>query len=93
MILVDTDILIQYSRRDDTAATWLDERFAAEDLAISVITEMELIFGSQNRSHLTALRQMPSEFSILQIDENISLRGSALSSTTRLVTDWHCRMP
>lgn len=78
MIPVDSDILIQYSRHDDTAAEWLDERSAETYLAISVITEMELIFGGRDKYDLSVLKRILSRFKILQIDEEISHRTSAL---------------
>jgi predicted nucleic acid-binding protein len=78
MILVDSDILIDYSRHDDTAANWLDEKSAETDLAISVITEMELIYGSRNKFHLSALRKLLLRFEVLHINEEVSLRASAL---------------
>ena len=56
MVLVDSDILIQYSRRDLKAAAWLDKTSEDTELVISVITEIELIIGSRDKDHLERLR-------------------------------------
>lgn len=52
MILVDSDILIQYSRGDIAAAEWLDAASEKDELVISVVNEIELIFGSRDKLHL-----------------------------------------
>lgn len=78
MVLVDSDILIQYSRRDDKAAVWLDRTSENTELVISVITQIELIIGSRDRTHLSEVRKFLSQFEILQIDEEISQLAAAL---------------
>ena len=77
MVLVDSDILIQFSRRDDEAATWLDKTSDTTKLMMSVVNEMELIIGSRNKTHLKELRHFLSKFEIIHIDEEISRRASA----------------
>ncbi|MBA3769383.1 MAG: hypothetical protein H0X08_02575 [Blastocatellia bacterium] len=49
MVLVDSDILIEFSRRDDEAAAWLDKTSDSTKLVISVVNEMELIIGSRDK--------------------------------------------
>ncbi len=78
MVLVDSDILIQFSRHDDKAAAWLDKTSDSTKLVISVITEIELIIGSRDKTHLKEVRQFLSKFEIIHIDEEISRRASEL---------------
>ncbi len=78
MVIVDSDILIQYSRYDDTAAAWLDETSDHETLVISVITEIELIIGSRDKTHLNEVRKFLSQFEIIHIDDEISRLAPAL---------------
>lgn len=81
MILVDSDILIQYSRGDIAAAEWLDAASEKGELVISVVNEIELIFGSRDKLHLKQTRQLLAAFEIIQIDEAISMKASSLVET------------
>jgi len=78
MVLVDSDILIQYSRFDDNAAAWLDKISAHSKLVISAVTQMELTIGSRDKIHLQEVRRFLSQFEIIHIDEEISRRASEL---------------
>lgn len=78
MILVDSDILIQYSRGDLVAANWLETVSQSHEIAISVVTEIELLFGSRDKGHLKETRQLLATFIIVQIDETVSKRTSSL---------------
>lgn len=78
MILVDSDILIQYSRGDETAAIWLEAASERDEIVISVVTEIELLYGSFDKRHLKEILQLLSTFEIIQIDEEVSKRASSL---------------
>ena len=78
MILVDSDILIQYSRGDIVAAEWLETASERDDLVISVVNEIELLFGSRDKRHLTETQQLLATFDIIQIDEAVSKKASFL---------------
>ena len=78
MVLVDSDILIQFSRRDVEAAAWLDKTSATAKLVFRAVDEMELIVGSRDKTHLKEVRQFLTKFEIIQIDEEISRRASEL---------------
>ena len=69
MVIVDSDILIQFSRRDDEAAAWLDKISDTAKLVISAVTEMELVIGSRDKAHLKEVKQFISQFEIIHIDE------------------------
>jgi len=78
MILVDSDILIQYSRGDETAAIWLEAASERDEIVISVVTEIELLYGSFDKRHLAEIQRLLSTFKIIQIDEEISKWASLL---------------
>ena len=50
VVLVDTDILIDAGRRIDEAVERLDALEQHSTLAISTITEMELLVGGRSRA-------------------------------------------
>lgn len=77
-VIVDSDILIDYSRGDEIAADWLDTTASVSRLAISAVTEMELIVGSRNKTHLKELRKLLERFQILHINEEISVGATEL---------------
>ncbi|GIV71565.1 MAG: hypothetical protein KatS3mg049_0121 [Caldilinea sp.] len=53
-------------------------------LAVSVVTQMELIVGCRNRAELQALEQVLRRFRILKIDETISDKAVELLQQYRL---------
>ncbi len=68
MILVDSDILIQYSRGDEVAAIWLEATSEQDEIVISVVSEIELLYGSRDKQHLKEIQQLLATFEIIQID-------------------------
>lgn len=78
MIIVDSDILIQYSRGDAAAAQWLETASGSDELVISVVTEIELLYGSRDKTHLKETQKLLITFEIIQIDETISRQASSL---------------
>lgn len=62
LTIVDSDILIDVSRGDEIAAKWLDNTALESVLAISIITEMELMIGSQNKDHFKEIRHFSPDF-------------------------------
>ncbi|MBN1351925.1 type II toxin-antitoxin system VapC family toxin [candidate division KSB1 bacterium] len=83
-ILVDTDILIDVSRQENTAIKRLINEEKRSNLAISVITQMELIVGCRNKAELRILSSFLSRFTILLLNESISELGIALLKQYRL---------
>ena len=82
-ILVDTDILIDVGRSVEVALLKL-EMLAPANLAVSVITQMELMIGCRNRRELQILEQFVRKFEIIQLNEVISNRVIELLYTYRL---------
>ncbi len=78
MILVDSDILIQYSRGDIAAAEWLEAASNRDELGISVVTEIELVFGSRDKIQLKQTQKLINTFEIIHINEAISRKTSYL---------------
>jgi predicted nucleic acid-binding protein len=72
MILIDTDILIDAGRglRDAIACLQDIEKHSA--LAVSVVTQMELLIGCRNKVELRALERFLSRFQVVKLTEPIS---------------------
>ena len=71
-MFVDTDILIDVGRGIDEAAACLQAIEQQSPMAISVVTQMELIVGCRNKSELNALEHFLDRFTIVGINDNIS---------------------
>lgn len=82
--LVDTDILIDAGRGLQEALDYLQELESSTRLAVSVVTQMELIVGCRNKVELQALEQFLRRFQILKIDEVISDKAVELLRQYRL---------
>lgn len=70
-ILIDTDILIDVGRNVKDAVTQLIEEEKSGFLAISVITQMELIVGCKNKKEMQYLEQFIQRFTIINLSEEI----------------------
>ncbi len=84
MVLVDTDILIDVSRNIETAINRIKIEEQTGQIAISAITQIELIVGCRNKLELGHLNRFLSRYQILQINENISALTVELIKTYRL---------
>lgn len=76
MILVDSNILIRFSRGDNEAAEWLVAN--SGKLLISAITELELLVGSRDKRHLNQIKAFLSRFPVIDITPEISRRAAEL---------------
>ncbi len=84
LTVVDTDILIDAGRGVKEAIDYLQELEHSTGLAVSVVTQMELIVGCRNKAELQALEQFLRRFRILKIDETISDKAVELLQQYRL---------
>lgn len=84
MVIIDTDILIDAARGVDQAANCLLQVEADSSLAVSVITQMELIVGCRNKKELNALDQFLKRFDIISLNQDISDTAADLLRTYRL---------
>jgi predicted nucleic acid-binding protein len=82
--LVDTDILIDAGRGAENAIAFLQAREQLSPLAVSVVTQMELIIGCQNKVEQRNLQQFLSRYRVVNIDEPISNQAVELLERYRL---------
>ncbi len=82
--VVDTDILIDLGRGEQDAADCLSRLKQEGSLAISVVTQMELMVGCRNKAEFNNLQSLLTQFQILNITEQISERAVSLLQKYRL---------
>lgn len=83
-LLVDTDILIDVGRGINVAINRLQSEAKNSTLAISTITEMELIVGCSNKVELKQLQKFLHYYPIFKVNESICDRAIELLSKYRL---------
>ena len=84
LLIVDSDILIDIARDDATAVERLKVENDNYTLAISTITEMELIVGCRNKTELRYLDQFLDSFETITLNEEISRKSIELLKQYRL---------
>lgn len=84
MIIVDTDILIDAARCIEDAVNCLQQIEDTSSLAISAVTQMELIIGCRNKKELKSLEHFLQRFEIISLNEQISDTAAELLKTYRL---------
>jgi predicted nucleic acid-binding protein len=102
-VVVDTDILIDASRAVGEALVFLDQVEDRSGLAVSAVTEMELVVGCRDKAELRALDKFLNRFQVISLNERTSetavdllhryrlshglLIGDALIAATALIFD------
>jgi hypothetical protein len=66
--LIDTDVMIDVSRGNPNAASYLD---SLSDPAISIITAQELIVGARNKRDVAGIDSLISTYPVMHIDADI----------------------
>ncbi|MEJ2752727.1 MAG: type II toxin-antitoxin system VapC family toxin [Chloroflexota bacterium] len=84
LVVVDTDILIDAGRGISEAVDYLLELERGTPLAVSSVTEMELIVGCRNTAEQRNLNQFLKRFQPLKINEAISDKAIELLLQYRL---------
>jgi predicted nucleic acid-binding protein len=84
LLLVDTDILIDVARGVSEAVKFIEEKSTQAELAVSVITEMELVVGCRNRGELRDTEKFLKRFTVIQLSNDISVTASKLLKGYRL---------
>lgn len=84
LVLVDTDILIDIGRNNAEAISTLNGLQQRHSLAVSVVTQMELIVGCRNKEELRQLEQFLQGLEVLPVDAAISSMCIDLLTTYRL---------
>jgi hypothetical protein len=82
--ILDTDILIDVGRNVIPALAYLEQLENDNALALSVITQMELIVGCRNKTELQDLEKFTQRYRILPVDEAISNQTIMLLQQYRL---------
>lgn len=75
LTIVDSDILIDVARGEADAINCLLKLEKTSSLAISAVTQMELVVGCRNKSELKDLEKFLSRFQSLKITGQISDRA------------------
>ena len=75
MTIVDTDILIDVARGEADAINCLRGLENTSTLAISAVTQMELIVGCRNKTELNDLEKFLKRYQVLDITGQISSRA------------------
>lgn len=78
LTIVDSDILINVARGESEAVNCLQQLEKTSVLAISAVTQMELIVGCRNKTELRDLEKFLNRFQILKITDQISDRAARL---------------
>lgn len=72
LVIVDTDVLIDAGRGLSEAVACLQDIEKRSTLAISTVTEMELLVGCRNKSEQRALERFLKRFQVVKLTEPIS---------------------
>jgi predicted nucleic acid-binding protein len=80
-IVVDTDILIDTGRGVEDSLVYLDRIEECFSVAISTVTEMELIIGCRNKDELRSLDAFLIRFQRIELDGDIT--GTAVDLLKR----------
>ncbi len=83
-LLVDTDILIDVSRGITIAINRLQSEAINSTLAISTITQMELIVGCRNKIELQNLEKFLQRYVIIKVNNFITDKAIELLKKYRL---------
>ena len=83
-VVVDTDILIDASRAIGEALACLDQVEDQSALAVSAVTEMELVVGCRDKAELRTLDTFLKRFQIISLNEQMSDTAVALLRRYRL---------
>jgi predicted nucleic acid-binding protein len=83
-VVVDTDNLIDASRAIDEALACLDQIEDRSALAVSAVTEMELVVGCRDKAELRKLDNFLNRFQVIGLNEQMSDAAVALLRRYRL---------
>ncbi len=75
LTIVDSDILIDVARGDSDAINYCQRLEKTSVLAVSTVTQLELIVGCRNKTELKDLEKFLNRYQILKITDQISDRA------------------
>jgi len=82
--IIDTDILIDASRKVKIALDFLEKTEKQSTLSISTITKMELMVGCRDKKELKSLDKFLLHFQLFSLNEEITNKAVSLLSQYRL---------
>jgi predicted nucleic acid-binding protein len=77
-VLIDTDILIDFSRGMAATADYFTQASLTDTLSISCITQMELIVGCQNKQALRSIDRFLTRFQVIPVTPAITQKSIEL---------------
>jgi predicted nucleic acid-binding protein len=83
-VIVDTDILIDAGMEIEQAVNCLKHHEQQAQLAVSIITKMELVVGCRNKNELRETEKFLQRFEVLAVNETISEKADELLREYRL---------
>ncbi len=88
LVICDTDVLIDYFdtnqlRYNDTKII-IEEKISLNQVVISAITKMELLFGATNKTELNQIDKLTKRFGLLLVNDKITEKAMELMKTYRL---------
>lgn len=86
-IVVDSDILIDVSRGIPQAIQELESREQSNNLCISVVTQLELMVGCENKKEFKELETFLERFEVLHLTTAMSTKAVELFEAYRLSHD------
>lgn len=84
LLLVDTDVLIDFSRGIEKSKEKLKSLESDYILAISVITQLELMVGCENKADFKSLQKFLTDFEVIHLSKSISQKAVDLFDKYRL---------
>ncbi|MEX0685943.1 MAG: type II toxin-antitoxin system VapC family toxin [Balneolales bacterium] len=84
LLLIDTDVLIDFGRGVGKAREQLNDQESVNILTISVVTQLELMVGCENKADFKSLQSFLKNFEIIQLDNTISEKAVHLFEKYRL---------
>jgi len=71
LVVIDTDVLIDVSHKNEKAIGYLENLEINFQLAISLITQMELMVGCRNKQESVVLDRFLKRFQVIKLNESI----------------------
>ncbi len=84
LVLVDTDILIDFAGHIQDASDVLIDLERSSTLAVSAITELELLVGCRNKTELQKTDRLLDRFQVVPLNEQVSSTAVKLIRKYRL---------
>ena len=83
-IVVDTDVIIEYLRKNQNVAEFLINEIFIENIVITYITYIELIKGATDKISLKTIEKILADFPIIHHNKNSSAKSIELIKTYHL---------